>query len=312
MQAFEEPSVFSRWTSRIAMFSAMLIATAAVLHRLFGMPTPIALNLARLSLAGAALAFLLGLVATIGIWRTGRAGTARVVVGILASLALLSIPLFVAATAREYPDINDLTTDFQDVPQFHNIAKLRGPTANTISYPGEAFARQQTQAYPDLVPMRINRSIGETYEIVVDAIRRQKLTIVSEQAPENPGDAGLIEAYDRTLVLGLYDDVAIRVTGDEDAARVDIRSASRFGGNDLGTNADRMRAIMKEIVVRLEETVPTADGERKGKKDAKPGAKRGQDDDPKSARRRKQQDPAQSNAQRGQGQKARQPGRADE
>lgn len=312
MQAFEEPSVFSRWTSRIAMFSVMLIATALVLHRLFGMPTPIALNLLKLSLAGAALAFLLGVMATIGIWRTGRTGTARVVVGIVASLALLSIPLFVAATARDYPEINDLTTDFEDVPQFVNIARLRGPTANTITYPGEAFARQQSQAYPDLVPMRVNRSITETYEIVIDAIKRQKLSIVSEQPPTGPGDAGLIEAFDRTLVLGLYGDVAIRVTGDDDAARIDVRSASRFGGNDLGANADRMRTIMKEIVVRLEETVPTADIERKGKKDGKPGVKRGQDDDPKSARRRKQQDPAQSGAQRGQAQKARQQGRADD
>ena len=314
MEAYEAPSVFSRWTSRIAMFSVLLVITAALLHRLFGMPTPIAINLLSVGLAGAVLALGLGIAATAGIWRTGRAGAARVFVGVLVSLALLSIPLFVIATARDYPNINDLTTDFSNVPEFDHLAKLRGPSANSAKYPGEDFAKQQQQAYPDLQPLRINRSVKETYEIAVDAAKRQDLSIVHEQPPANPGDFGLIEAVDRTLVLGLYDDIAIRVTGDEDSSRIDIRSASRYGRNDLGQNADRMRGLMKEMVTRLEETIPAAaDANEKigTKKDAKPGSKRERDDDPKPARRRKQQDPSQSNAPRAPAQKVRPPVRED-
>lgn len=313
MEAFEAPSVFSRWTSRIALFSMLVVVAAAILHRLFGMPTPVAYNLLKVALAGAVVALAMGLAATIGIWQSGRAGASRVVVGVVVSLALLSLPLIVAATARDYPDINDLTTDFTNVPEFVQIAKLRGPAANSTTHPGEVFAKKQSRAYPDLVPFRIDRSVTETFEIAVDAAKRQKLTIVHEKAPSAPGDAGLIEAFDRTLVLGLYDDVSIRVTGDDESSRVDIRSASRFGQSDFGQNADRMRALMKEMVVRLEETVPTAEADKKDNKkdkDARPGLKRGQGDDPKPVRRRKEQDPALSDAPRGPGQKARPPAKA--
>lgn len=305
LQSFERPSIFSKWTSRVAMFSVLLVLTAAILHRIFGMPTPVALNLVLLALAGAVAALLLGIVGALGIWHTGREGAARVVFGIVLSLILLALPLIVAAKARDFPEINDLTTDFREVPEFVELSKIRGPASNGVGYRSEQFSALQQKAYPDLVPMRIDRSVNEAFEIVVDAVKRQGLTLVSEIAPEGT-EPGHIEAVDRTLIFGFYDDVAIRVSGDASAARVDLRSASRFGHNDLGQNADRMRSLMREIVVRLEETVPTAESDRKAdEKKARPDVKRERDDDSKPARRRKQRDPSLSDAQRGPGQKAR-------
>jgi len=37
-----------------------------------------------------------------------------------------------------------------------------------------------------------------------------------------------------------------------------VRSASRFGRHDLGRNAERVRQVLKEIVMRLESVVPAA------------------------------------------------------
>ncbi|MDP1907989.1 MAG: hypothetical protein Q8K85_06795, partial [Hyphomicrobium sp.] len=73
------PSFFARWTSRIAVFSAVLLATAIFLHRLFSLPTPIAENLTWVAFLGAGLSLVMSVAATVGIWRTGRPGTARVV-----------------------------------------------------------------------------------------------------------------------------------------------------------------------------------------------------------------------------------------
>ena len=82
-----------------------------------------------------------------------------------------------------------------------------------------------------------------------------------QEAPDvAAGRPGLIEIADRTLILGLYDDVAIRVAGTEQHARLDVRSASRYGGHDLGRNADRVRVILKEVVTVMESTVPAARG----------------------------------------------------
>ncbi|MDP1910566.1 MAG: hypothetical protein Q8K85_19875, partial [Hyphomicrobium sp.] len=36
---------------------------------------------------------------------------------------------------------------------------------------------------------------------------------------------------------------------------------SRFGGHDLGRNADRVRVILKEVVTVMESTVPAARGD---------------------------------------------------
>ncbi|MES1180045.1 MAG: DUF1499 domain-containing protein, partial [Hyphomicrobium sp.] len=136
-----------------------------------------------------------------------------------------------------------------------------------------SFATAQAAAYPDIKTIEINRSVDETYELVVDTIQRLKFDIVFQQPPEpQSNQAGVIEFVDRTMVLGLYDDVAVRVSGNDEASRVDVRSASRYGSHDLGRNAQRIRTILKEIVVRLESVpvqvrAPPAKAERDTKEE---------------------------------------------
>jgi len=133
-------------------------------------------------------------------------------------------------------------------------------------YPGAAFASAQAAAYPDIKPIEINRSVDDAFELAADAIRRLKMDIVRQQGPDlETGRPGTLEVVDRTLLLGFYDDVVIRVVGNEERARIDIRSASRYGSHDLGRNAARIRQILKEIVVRLESVVPAARGKSNAK-----------------------------------------------
>ena len=58
---------------------------------------------------------------------------------------------------------------------------------------------------------------------------------------------GRIEAIDTTLLFGFKDDVVIRVAADAAGSRVDIRSASRVGRSDFGTNARRVRAFIEKL-----------------------------------------------------------------
>ena len=58
---------------------------------------------------------------------------------------------------------------------------------------------------------------------------------------------------DRTLFFGFTDDISIRVTGSAKAAKVDVRSSSRFGQHDLGRNAERIRRYLSEVKFRLAE-----------------------------------------------------------
>jgi uncharacterized protein (DUF1499 family) len=279
------PSVFARWTSRIALFSVGLLLIAMLLHRLVSLPTTIALNLAAVAFAGATVSILFAIAAAVGVWRTGRPGTSRIVFGTVLSLGLLLWPLIFLPSYERLPKLNDVTTDTVNPPAFVTLARLRGPGTNAPTYPRDRFAQAQQEAYPDIKPIQINRSADEAFELAADAIRRLKMEIVSQQPPDlEAGRPGTLEAVDRTLILGFYDDVAIRVVGDEDRARIDVRSASRFGRHDLGRNADRVRQILKEVVVRLESVVPAARAKAEKPKVVKEEQRRSR----RSRRRRRQ------------------------
>ena len=292
-----------RWTSRLAVFSAVVLLVAAVLHRL-GLPTPIAFNMVLMAYAGIVVAFVLAVMATVLIWRSGGGGTSRVVVGMVISLAMFAGAAVVVALAGRYPAINDVTTDVQSPPQFTEVVKLRGPGSNPAGYP-KSFSAQQAKYYADLQPLQIDRPQEEAFDVALEVLKRQRYTIIQEDP------AGTIEAVDRSMILGFSDDIAIRVTGTDERSRIDIRSASRFGISDFGHNAGRVRLLLKEIVARLEETVPSADSARASDsaraggnaKPAKPGAKLEKERASKKANQRKQQDGDRSGAPREPGQK---------
>ncbi len=284
-----EPSA-SRWATRAALFSFGLIASAAFLHRFFGMPTPVAFNLLMTALGIAVLAIACAIIAGAIIWHTGRPGTARVLFAVCLSLALLTAPLLFFVWVREFPPLHDITTDFADPPPFTAVARLRGAGDNPATYDSAHSAEEQARSYPDIRPITIERPSDEAYALVVDAVKRLKMELRRED-PADPeqGTPGFIEAVDRTIIMGFYDDVAIRVSGGEESARVDIRSASRFGQGDMGRNAERIRALVKEIQARVDATMPTAEDARDqaAAKRVKRGAKPEKAGDPKSENRRK-------------------------
>jgi uncharacterized protein (DUF1499 family) len=61
---------------------------------------------------------------------------------------------------------------------------------------------------------------------------------------EADAEAGRIEATDTTFWFGFKDDVVIRVKPADGGSRVDVRSLSRVGVGDAGTNAKRIRAFL--------------------------------------------------------------------
>jgi len=56
-----------------------------------------------------------------------------------------------------------------------------------------------------------------------------------------------IEATDTTFWFGFKDDVVIRITPEQEGSRVDVRSLSRVGKSDVGTNAKRIRAYLRKL-----------------------------------------------------------------
>ena len=59
--------------------------------------------------------------------------------------------------------------------------------------------------------------------------------------------SGRIEATDTTFWFGFKDDIVIRVAAAPGGSRVDIRSLSRVGVSDVGTNAARIRKYLTAL-----------------------------------------------------------------
>jgi hypothetical protein len=247
----------ARWASRIALFAASLFVAGLLLHRVFSFPTPAALNLFAVALAGSALAVLVALVALVQIWRRGLTGAAAAFVGLVVPLAVFAGPLVYLPAYLKLPRINDVTTSPEEPPKFVALAKHRPADANPADYPGEAVARLQQQAYPELRTLLLDRSAEEAFELAEDTVRRLGWRVVaSEPAVSRPAKPGIIEATDTTLIVGFADDVVVRVEGNFQRARVDVRSASRYGRHDFGQNARRVRRFLAELRMRAEATGP--------------------------------------------------------
>jgi uncharacterized protein (DUF1499 family) len=244
----QAPSRLAIWSRRLALFSLAATFVAIIVVRSGALEIVPALSTLGGALALAMLAILLAFGAAISIWKDGVGGIGEAVTGLLIGLALIAYPLYVGVKAYKLPAIYDITTDPIDPPRFDAIARLRPRDANPVTYAGLYTAEQQRTAYSDIEPDMTNVSPQEAYNAVLKVITKRKWHVVDARPPQAsaPRD-GLIEAIARTPILGFRDDVAVRVRATHEGARIDIRSASRYGRHDLGTNAARVRALIEDI-----------------------------------------------------------------
>lgn len=244
----QPPSRLAIWSRRLALFSLAATFIAIIVVRSGALEIVPALSTLGGALALALLAILLAFGAAVSIWKDGVGGIGEAVTGLLIGLALIAYPLYVGVKAYKLPAIYDITTDPIDPPRFDAIARLRPRDANPVTYAGLYTAEQQRTAYSDIEPDLTSVSAKEAYDAVMKVITKRKWHVVDARPPQGtaPRD-GLIEAIARTPILGFRDDVAVRVRATQEGARIDVRSASRYGRHDLGTNAARVRSLIEDI-----------------------------------------------------------------
>ena len=258
----QETSSLAIWSRRIAFFSLAATLIAIIIVRSGALDIVPALSTLAGALVLACVAILLALGAGISIWRNGSAGGRQAATALMIGFALIAYPLYLGVKARNLPAIYDITTDPIDPPQFDAIARLRPRDANPVTYAGLYTAEQQHNAYADIEPDDTNSSAQEAYDAAMKVITKRKWRVVDARPPQapppvptprnvaiqaSPARDGIIEAVARTPILGFRDDVVVRIRPTTDGARIDVRSASRYGRNDLGTNAARVRNLIDDI-----------------------------------------------------------------
>jgi uncharacterized protein (DUF1499 family) len=166
--------------------------------------------------------------------------------GLIAALVLGAgiayFPWHWMQTAGAVPPINDITTDTENPPAFVAVIPLRAGAPVPAAYPGREVAAKQRGAYPDIRPLELALPPPAAFARALDAAKSAGWEIDAADAA-----SGRIEATATTPWFGFRDDVVIRVTAIATGSRIDVRSVSRVGKSDLGTNARRVRAYLAEL-----------------------------------------------------------------
>jgi len=171
-----------------------------------------------------------------------RAGVAIALAGLLVGAVVAGIPWSWMRTAQEAPRIHDITTDMDNPPRFVSIMLLRKDAPNSPEYGGPGIALQQRAAYPDIKPLVLPVPVVSAFKRALQTAHDMGWKIVDASAQD-----GRIEAMDRTFWFGFTDDVVVRITPLPGRSRIDVRSVSRVGLSDIGTNAKRIRAFLRRL-----------------------------------------------------------------
>ena len=177
-----------------------------------------------------------------------RRGLAYATIGGLCGLVAYAVPASMLSKARSVPRIHDITTDTQNPPRFVDIVPLRAKAKarNSIVHGGAKITALQKKGYPDIGPLTTAipaRKVFDTALVVAADLGWQIVASI-------PGE-GRIEATDTTFWFGFTDDMVIRITALASGSRIDIRSVSRVGRSDVGTNAARIRRFLSALTLKL-------------------------------------------------------------
>ena len=164
---------------------------------------------------------------------------ARIATGL--GVVLMGIVLTAGMPGREFPPINDITTNLEDPPEFAPASRVPDYADFDMNYPAD-FIPIVREAYPELETIKVPLRAGRTYAKALETARNLGWEITDENRA-----GGSFDATDTTQIFRFVDDITVRVRGQSSGSGIDIRSRSRVGRGDLGANALRIQAYAEAL-----------------------------------------------------------------
>ncbi len=239
-------SKLATWSRRIAIFAVPVVLIAIAMHRLSRVEYDVAITTLLAGYAVAALALLVAICAFVAIWNEGLRGLGRALTAAIIGVLIIGWPLVTVGRSATLPPIVDITTDVNDPPQFVAVAQARPRGSNPVRYPTEN-ARQQHSAYPGVKAFDVEANPDEIFNMVMGIVEKRGWRVLDNVSPRGGERDGRIEAVARTLIMGFREDIVIRVRSSDKGVRIDMRSASRYGDRDFGSNARRIESFMADF-----------------------------------------------------------------
>jgi hypothetical protein len=149
-----------------------------------------------------------------------------------------------------YPNLNDITTDYDNPPQFVNPPEL---SVDSMKYDRARLEPVQTRYYPKLDPLRLDENPDDAFVRVRAAANVAGLvgTQMTSQMPAAPGwfvayvnpATRTIEGIETSYLFRFRYDFVIQVRPGPvaNSSLVEMRSRSRDDIRDFGANYNRIR-----------------------------------------------------------------------
>ncbi len=162
--------------------------------------------------------------------------------GLAASFALVVFLGMHLLRAVSAPPIYQVSTNTEDPPQYNVIVALRGENSNSLELDAAMVETIQEEHYPWMEPFFMRATPTEALAKALEVLEAMGMEVVATHSED-----GLIEAVDSTFWFAFKDDVAVRIREFPGGSVVDVRSASRVGISDVGTNAKRAKEVLRRL-----------------------------------------------------------------
>jgi len=234
--------MITAWLSILDAILAVLLLGIGVVGAHLGLVPPMTGFLAfLLSFAVGVLALLFGL---IGLIRTSaparRPGRPKAVAGFVLGL-LVAVPVGLTMwrwMSMPYPEINDITTDYDNPPAFVKPPDL---AVDSMKYDRAKFQPVQSKEYPKLDPLALDEKPDDAFAKVKAAANTYPGWLIVFVDP----DTRTVEGVETSYLFRFRDDFVIQVRPgtDPNSSLVEMRSRSRDGTGDFGVNYNRIRGF---------------------------------------------------------------------
>jgi uncharacterized protein (DUF1499 family) len=175
-----------------------------------------------------------------------QAGRNRAVVGTVICV-VIAIPLILTVLrSSKYPPINDITTDFDNPPEFVNAQKLQYEPNRDMKYDKAKYAARQEAGYGPIGPIKERLSPADAFARVVEVAKASPRWTITYTDPATD----TLEAVATSKLFHFHDDVVIQVRPASDGTSlIEMRSKSRDGVGDLGVNARRIKHFFDRVAL---------------------------------------------------------------
>ena len=226
----------SKGALRIRNLSIVLLVLLplSALGSRFGLwPFTVGLLLLTISMLGS---LLIQIINAIWLFRKPATGTKTALryASLFALPPLVLVAAFMRGDDGARAGIHNITTDFENPPQFVAAVEQRGEGSNPLAYTSEIAAIQQ-EFFPEVGSLQSDLTPAQAFSQAVTTAQAMGWSIYAQDE-----QAGKIEAVETTFWFGFKDDIVIRIQAADGGSTIDLRSVSRVGRGDLGANAKRI------------------------------------------------------------------------